>query len=219
MTGALERLAPYRWRMLRGGANGLLLATMLLLASAPLANAQTPELPNQFTQTTRGYITMPDGVELAYGVTIPDTPGRHPVALDYAGYSNTEDPPTDNDGRKLIADGFATLAVNVRGSGCSGGTFNIFERKWATDGYRVVEWAARQPWSDGHVVMWGTSFPGITQWMVAALHPPHLDAIAPASTIGDIYRDVGFPGGVPNTNFSHFWYADQNAEQTLNVPT
>jgi putative CocE/NonD family hydrolase len=56
-----------------------------------------------------------------------------------------------------------------------------------------VEWIAAQPWSDGHVVMYGASFFGMTQWRTAAQVPPHLAAIAPYVPI--------YPGwDVPNTN-------------------
>ena len=46
--------------------------------------------------------------------------------------------------------------------------------------------------------MFGDSFPGITQLGVASLRPPHLDAIAPFQVTTDIYRDVGYPGGIAN---------------------
>jgi putative CocE/NonD family hydrolase len=56
-----------------------------------------------------------------------------------------------------------------------------------------VEWIAKQPWSDGRVVMYGGSFVGMTQWRTAAQHPPHLAGIAPYVPI--------YPGwDIPNTN-------------------
>src|SRR5487761_661080 len=61
------------------------------------------------------------------------------------------------------------------------------------DGHDAVEWIARQPWSDGHVFMYGGSFVGMTQWHTAAQLPPHLSGIAPYVPI--------YPGwDVPNTN-------------------
>ena len=36
------------------------------------------------------------------------------------------------------------------------------------DGFDAVEWIATQPWSDGHVFMYGGSFVGMTQWRTAA---------------------------------------------------
>jgi uncharacterized protein len=40
---------------------------------------------------------------------------------------------------------------------------------------------------------------------VAALRPPHLDAIAPFQVTSDLYRDVAYPGGITNTGFGAFW--------------
>ncbi len=47
------------------------------------------------------------------------------------------------------------------------------------DGYDVVEWAARQEWCNGQVVMGGKSKWGITAVRAAQANPPHLVAIVP----------------------------------------
>jgi putative CocE/NonD family hydrolase len=205
--------ARLRRACLIGLAPAAALAAAMLIGASPAAAATT---------TTRGYITTSDGVKLAYAVTRPASPGQYPVALNYATYSNTEDPTSVTDtvlAKKLLADGFAVLGVSVRGSGCSGGTFDLFERRWATDGYQVVEWAAGQPWSDGKVAMFGLSMPAILSWAVAELRPPHLVAISPESTIADVYRDVAFPGGIPNVGFATQWYGLQSAYSAENLAT
>jgi len=59
--------------------------------------------------------------------------------------------------------GFATVAVNMRGSGCPGGILNLFDLLTA-DGYDVVETVAAQPWVlHGRVGMVGISFQGISR--------------------------------------------------------
>ncbi len=195
------------------------LAGAILALSATLATAEgAAPAP---TVTERGYITVRDGVQLQYTVTHPARKGRYPTLLNFAGYNSGSDvsssaPPLAED---LLKEGFAVIGVNVRGSGCSGGAFEVFEPRWAADGYDVVEWVARQRWSDGKVGMFGGSFPGITQLIVAAARPPHLRAIAPLSTLGDVYRDVGFPGGIPNVVFPNAWYGIQNESAAENVPT
>jgi putative CocE/NonD family hydrolase len=50
------------------------------------------------------------------------------------------------------------------------------------DGHDAVEWAASQPWSNGRVGMFGSSYGGMVQWAAAATRPPHLVAIAPTET-------------------------------------
>ena len=73
------------------------------------------------------------------------------------------------------------------------------------DGYDAVEWAARQPWSNGRVGMIGVSFGGITQLVTAGQQPPHLGAIAASSATSDLYRDVAYPGGILEYDFTFAW--------------
>jgi putative CocE/NonD family hydrolase len=125
------------------------------------------------------------------------------VLAPFAGPSRAEEPPP------LTAGVYRT--GYVRGPGCSAGTFDVFEHQWAVDGLDVVEWAARQSWSNGHVGMYGTSMPAIMSLYVAALRPPHLDAIAPAAPLSDLYRDVAYMGGLFNATFPAAWSVLQKA--------
>ena len=120
--------------------------------------------------------------------------------------------PTTRSRRRCIASalGYATVGVNMRGSGCSGGVFDLFDLPTTADGYDVVETVAAQPWvQGGKVGMVGISFPGISQLFVAGARPPHLAAIAPLSVIADIYRAPGFPGGIFNNGFAESWLDDR----------
>ena len=141
-------------------------------------------------------------------VDLPADRGRFPVAMDYDGYCegtsalSCNDTPLAND---LLDAGYAVLGVSVRGTGCSTGTFDFRAPEESSDGAAAVAWAARQPWSTGRVGMFGDSFPGLTQPGVAALRPKGLAAIAPWQIVDDVYRDVGYPGGISNTEFGAFW--------------
>jgi putative CocE/NonD family hydrolase len=77
--------------------------------------------------------------------------------------------------------GYAVVLQDVRGRYQSGGTFDPYfqERR---DGYDTIEWAARQPWSDGRVGTFGLSYPGAVQWLAAVEGPPSLRAMVPAMT-------------------------------------
>jgi putative CocE/NonD family hydrolase len=156
---------------------------------------------------------MADGARLEYTVDLPAGTGRFPVAMVYDCYCEGTGALTCNDpasASALLAAGYAVLGVSIRGTSCSTGTFDAFTAQEWRDGAAAVEWAARQPWSNGHVGMLGDSFPGITQVGVAGLRPPHLDAIAPFQVTTDVYRDAGYPGGIANTGFGAFWAsADQ----------
>lgn len=47
------------------------------------------------------------------------------------------------------------------------------------DADSVIDWIARQPWSDGQVGMMGGSYDGFTQWAAAKYANPHLKTIVP----------------------------------------
>jgi len=168
------------------------------------------------------YITMRDGTKLAamvrppLGKTMADAP--FPTLIEYSGYdpanpyTTTAGLPSPAQPSELIgwALGYAVVGVNMRGSGCSGGIFGIFDYQSTADGYDVVEAVAAQSWVLNHKVgMIGLSFPGITQTFVGGSQPPHLASVAPLSTIGDIYRAPGYPGGIFNNGFAQSWLAER----------
>ena len=83
--------------------------------------------------------------------------------------------------RRAVDRGYAVIAQDVRGRYASAGEFSAY-RNEGRDGYDTIEWAARQPWSDGNVGTFGLSYPGAVQWLAAVEGPPHLKAMVPAMT-------------------------------------
>jgi putative CocE/NonD family hydrolase len=53
------------------------------------------------------------------------------------------------------------------------------------DGFEVVEWIARQEWSDGKIGTFGTSYPGGTQHALAEMNPPHLTTMVPIDAVSN----------------------------------
>jgi predicted acyl esterase len=107
----------------------------------------------------------------------------------------------------------------MRGSGCSGGVFDIFNPAQQADGYDIIEAVARQPWvMHNEVGMIGLSYSGITQLYVASTAPPSLSAITPLSVIEDLYR-IQRPGGVYNTGFTRQWLAQRDIDQSAEGTT
>jgi predicted acyl esterase len=160
-----------------------------------------------------GYLTTRDGTLLSITVRLPGPvdAGPYPTVVEYSGYSPSD--PNSPQPSTLIAGvlGFATVGVNIRGTGCSGGAFQFFEALQWTDGYDVIETIAAQPWvAHGKVGMVGISYPGISQLFTAALQPPHLAAIAPLSVIADTGRGTLRPGGIFNDGFALSWAQDRN---------
>jgi predicted acyl esterase len=160
------------------------------------------------------YIEARDGTLLAamvrppLGKSLAD--GPFPTVVEYSGYAAAD--PDNPQASTLIASflGFATVGVNMRGSGCSGGVLDLFDYPTTADGYDIIETVAAQPWVLGHKVgMVGISFPGISQLFVGGARPPHLAALAPLSVIADIYRAPGFPGGIFNSGFAATWLTER----------
>ncbi len=175
-----------------------------------------PSLYDQELSEGYGYLTVRDGVQLSVMVRFPDRnlygDGPWPTVVEYSGYgpSNPDAPQPGT----LIAGvlGFAVVGVNMRGSGCSGGVFDIFSPAQAADGYDVIETVARQPWAlHNRVGMVGLSYPGISQLFVAATRPPSLAAITPLSVIDDLWRQQ-WPGGTYNSGFTRAWLAMRDAQ-------
>ena len=157
-----------------------------------------------------GYLITRDGTKLAIDVRLPSGPGPYPTLVEYSGYGYA-DPAGAQSGLSQLATvfGFAVVDVNMRGTGCSGGSFDYFERLQNLDGYDVIETVARQPWVLHHRVgMLGISYGAISQLFVAATDPPHLAAIAPMSTIDNTATTL-YPGGILNTGFAVGWAADR----------
>jgi hypothetical protein len=188
--------------------------------SAPFTVLEFRDHPDRsfYEQTTLvegfQYIPARDGTLLAAMVRPPAgkhlSDGPFPTLIEYSGYSPAD--PDNPQASTLIASvlGFATVGVNMRGSGCSGGVMGLFDLPTTADGYDIVETVAAQTWvAHGKPGMIGISFPGISQLYVGGARPPHLAAIAPLSVIADIYRSPGFPGGIFNDGFAKTWLEER----------
>lgn len=165
--------------------------------------ADQPELP----AGGFGYIVTRDGTTLSANVVLPGAAddGPYPTVVEYSGYQPS-DPDSADIAGLYTAQGFAYVGVNMRGTGCSGGSFRFFETVQSLDGYDVVEAVAAQPWVMDHEVgMVGISYPGISQLFVAATQPPSLNSITPLSVLDDSYRSTLYPGGLLNTGFAVSW--------------
>jgi len=164
-----------------------------------------------------GYLETRDGTTLSAWVSLPGdvADGPYPTLVEYSGYGPS-DPDSAGFPQLINALGFAYVGVNMRGSGCSGGSYSYFDEPQVYDGYDVIEAVAAQPWVQDHRVgMAGVSYPGISQLFVAQTRPPSLAAITPFSVIDDSYRAVLYPGGILNTGFGVDWLRQRMAENAF----
>ena len=108
----------------------------------------------------------------------------------------------------LVKRGYLDISVDARGTGASGGTFDLFEPKQTQDSVELVHWAAQLPRSDGKVGMHGASYLGINQLFAASAvgKDSPLKAIFPIVAANDIYRDAAFMGGIPDLEFDSAYF-------------
>ncbi len=211
-TGTVDAQGSLVWRRLRPGdysvqtsdqsvTDGPVRVTGMNAAPPPQSFYDGQSLGQGF-----GFIRTRDGTTLSANVSLPAFGSPpYPTVVEYSGY-DPSNPAETTFPRLMNALGFAYVGVNIRGTGCSGGSFLPFEPVQSLDGYDAIETIAAQPWVKGHKVgMVGISYPGIEQLYVARTRPPHLAAITPLSVIDDSYRGTLWPGGILNTGFAEPW--------------
>jgi predicted acyl esterase len=101
--------------------------------------------------------------------------------------------------------GYAVINLDTRGGGHSEGRGDLLSDQEADDIAQVITWAAAQPWCSGRVGMLGVSYLALSQYKVAALGPPGLEAICPWEGFTDAYRDLFTPGGITENGFARLW--------------
>lgn len=122
-------------------------------------------------------IPMRDGVQLNATVYKPKEIGPLPVIFVLTPYiADTY----HHDAFYFAQNGYVFVMVDVRGRGNSQGTFTPLLQE-AKDGYDIVAWLAEQPWSNGSIAMYGSSYDGYDQWATAKEFPPNLKTIVPTA--------------------------------------
>ncbi|MDX6215280.1 MAG: uncharacterized protein QOG99_864 [Frankiales bacterium] len=182
----------------------------LLLVTALAAALLT--VPAHAAPTTLADVTIPasDGVHLVGDVHLPAAQGRFPAIVDMEPYGRSS-------ATTYVANGYAHVNTDVRGSGKSGGALCLLCSREQRDVYDVVEWVAHQPWSNGKVVLYGYSYSAITALLGAAQQPPHLTTVIVGHPPTDPYRDVLWHNGLYDQGFAEQWFAGQTGTQALGV--
>jgi len=159
---------------------------------------------NDILLDNRVPIRMRDSVTLYADVYRPVGEGRYPVLVSGTPYS-TERFPTAYDAAVYFAQrGYVYVFQDIRGRHESEGIWEPFVND-AKDGYDTVEWAARQPWSNGKVAMQGGSYLGQNQWRTAQTAPSSLVTIFPMVASTSIYHDWITLNGGWRLSFNFGW--------------
>lgn len=221
-TGTADEQGSFLWRSLQQGDYTVRTTGADPTASPAAAVLSRDDVPPQSLYDDQpllpaggyGYITVRDGTTLSANVMLPGPAdaGPYPTVVEYSGYQPS-DPGSNTFGLLFNTLGYAYVGVNMRGSGCSGGSYQFFEEPQIIDGYDVIEAVAAQSWVANHKVgMGGISYPGISQLFVAQTQPPSLEAITPLSVLDDSYRATGEPGGILNTGFAAPFLSERQEE-------
>jgi hypothetical protein len=108
--------------------------------------------------------------------------------------------------------GFAVVLQHCRGTGASDGQFVTFEHE-ADDGVDSIEWCARQPWSNGTVVMYGPSYLGMVQLAAATQVPPALRAMVLVVTPADYHWGLAYRQGAFQLGQALGWHTMKAVQQ------
>ncbi|MGH7350420.1 MAG: CocE/NonD family hydrolase [Candidatus Rokuibacteriota bacterium] len=139
----------------------------------PAARPARPECDVHLAENVP--VPMRDGVHLATDVYRPardgrPLPDRRPVLLHRTPYNKVETEATSGECRYFAARGYVVVNQDCRGCFGSEGLVNFLVPE-AEDGADTIAWIRAQPWCDGTVGAFGTSWSGWTQTAMAALGP------------------------------------------------
>lgn len=156
-------------------------------------------------------IPMRDGVKLATDIYRPAAAGRYPVLVHRTPYSKDDwwvvgtlmfSPVA------AVERGYVVVVQDSRGRFKSEGEWVPFFCE-GSDGYDTVEWAAAQPWSDGRVGIYGSSYNGVTTIQALVAAPPHLKACVSYMTGANYHQGWVYSGGAFELAFNLWWALHQ----------
>lgn len=144
-------------------------------------------------------VPMRDGVRLATDVYRPTGPhgvvgDPLPVLLHRTPYNKVTTEEYDGWAHMFARRGYVAVLQDCRGCFGSGGELDFLVGE-APDGQDTVRWLRAQPWCDGQVGTWGTSYCGWTQTATAAAGTEGLAAMVPNQSGSNGYTSSIRHGG------------------------
>lgn len=170
-----------------------------LLAAAVSASLLAAPSTAAYTTTTKTYIVPTRHGHLYIEVAHPTLNGK----LVRAGSVLTYSPYNAAFGRlgdtsTWVPHGLARISADVVGTGNSGGCYDYGGKREKETAYDLIEWIAKQSWSNTKVGMIGGSYDGTTAIAAAVSGAPHLTTIIPEAAISRWY-DYAYSGGIRYT--------------------
>src|SRR6185436_4101465 len=168
--------------------------------------------PGNQSAPTQANVAVPmrDDVALGADVYLPPGDGPFPVLLTVTPYGKNG---AGRGAAANVARGYAVVAVDSRGLRASKGKWEPYVHE-ADDGFDVQQWVAKQPWCNGKIGMFGTSYPAYTQVAPAPFRQPNVKALVPISAQSDNFGSVWSSDGMLHLAFSPVWAMQQEAIAT-----
>jgi putative CocE/NonD family hydrolase len=131
-------------------------------------------------------VPVRDGTRLALDLYLPaqdgnPLPGRYPTLLARTPYNKNG---SSAEARWFATRGYAVVVNDVRGRYASEGRWRMLVDD-PDDGYDIVQWIGKQPWCNGKVGTFGTSYVGGTQHALACAQPPYLGCMIPVDSVSN----------------------------------
>lgn len=145
-------------------------------------------------------VKTPDGATVCAMAWHPRSAPRLPALLQFTIYADTTALLADL--RRNASNGYAAVIGFTRGKACSPDAPVPYVYDGA-DAVALIDWIARQPWSDGRVGMYGGSYSGMSPWAAAKRAPAALKAIMVGAPVAPGV-DVPMEGNIA-WNFVYPW--------------
>jgi putative CocE/NonD family hydrolase len=158
--------------------------TQASLGQEPIAPKSEPRFDVVVEKDVR--VAARDGVKLALDLYLPAREGRPtrehiPALLARTPYNKNG---MAAEGQWFAARGYAVVINDVRGRYASEGLWRFIVDD-PNDGYDVANWIGLQPWSNGKIGTFGTSYVGGTQHALACAQAPNLACMIPVDSVSN----------------------------------
>lgn len=182
-----HRRVSARWCVLAGLVGLLAVASVV---TAPGAPAQEPQITEDYR------VTMSDGIEVqarlgGRGPLVDGHLPARPLIVEVSPYG-------PGCCAELAGPAYNYLQVHIRGTGNSDGSFDALGERTQRDLVEVLEWACQQPWSNGRIGLYGFSASAIAVYNSLHLELPCVQTAVLGAGTHELYRDLLYPGGIPN---------------------
>ena len=156
-------------------------------------------------------VEMRDGVKLATDVYLPKSTQPHGVILIRTPYNKNS---LVLLGTNWANNGWPLVGQDMRGRYESEGIDTVFRTEYA-DGPDTIVWIANQSWCNGKIATFGGSALGITQYLTAGAHPPHLACQYIQVATPNLYKHAMYRGGAFLKNLVEEWLKGQGSTYIL----